>query len=151
MAKRKVKQFTKKVETPVVQDSLDSQQRNASRNNIKMHSVFLFVLALITYGNTLLNNWALDDTLLILGNSFTKEGLAGLKGIWTKDMFVGAHGREFELTGGRYRPLSLTVFALQVEFYRYRLHVLSHCKGLYPYSLSLQMFAFHNAALHLFL
>ena len=110
------KQQAKPIENEV-KDSLDSQEKLASRNNIMVHSIFLFVLSFITYGNTLLNNWALDDTLVILGNSFTQQGLAGLKGIWTKDMFVGAHGREFELTGGRYRPLSLTVFALQVELF----------------------------------
>lgn len=116
MAKQKFKH--KKKEESVVEEVVSTPKPiEGPRANIKIHAIFLFVLAFIVYGNTFNNKWALDDTLVILGNSFTKQGVGGLKGIWTKDMFVGAHGREFELTGGRYRPLSLTVFALQVEFF----------------------------------
>ncbi len=83
----------------------------------KLHMIFLFVLAIVLYGNTLNNDFALDDSLAILGNSFTTQGFAGIDDIWTNDMFVGAHGQEFELTGGRYRPLSFTILAIEYEFF----------------------------------
>ncbi|MBL4624262.1 MAG: tetratricopeptide repeat protein [Flavobacteriales bacterium] len=88
-----------------------------SQDHKKWHMVFLFVLALVFYGNTLNNDFALDDSLAILGNSFTTQGFAGIDDIWTNDMFVGAHGQEFELTGGRYRPLSFTILAVEYEFF----------------------------------
>ncbi len=97
-----------------------SATQSAKTRNLgqrKWHMIFLFVLAFIFYGNTLQNDFALDDSLAILGNSFTTQGFAGIDDIWTNDMFVGAHSKEFELTGGRYRPLSFTILAIEYEFF----------------------------------
>lgn len=116
MAKKKYKK-QKSNNNPPAQDSLSSKAQTVARNNLKIHSIFLFLVSALVYGNTLNNGFALDDTLVLLGNSFTQQGLSGLGDIWTKDMFVGAHGKEFDLTGGRYRPLSLTVFAIMHEFF----------------------------------
>ena len=78
---------------------------------------YCFILSLVCYGNTLNNQFALDDSLVLIGNEFTKKGFDGIADIWTHDMFVGAHGQEFELTGGRYRPLSLTILAIEYELF----------------------------------
>lgn len=104
------KQYEVVSSRPVTSNSLPTNHR-------KLHIIFLFVLAIVMYGNTLNNDFALDDSLAILGNSFTTQGFAGIDDIWTNDMFVGAHGQEFELTGGRYRPLSFTILAIEYEFF----------------------------------
>ena len=83
----------------------------------KYHVLFIALLAMLGYGNTLNNYFVLDDALVILSNEFTQKGIAGIKDIWTNDMFVGTHGREFDLAGGRYRPLSMTVFAMMYELF----------------------------------
>lgn len=77
-------------------------------------TLFCFVL----YGNTLKNQYALDDTLVFTGNTFTKAGFKGLHDIFSYDSFTGFFGKDKNLVaGGRYRPLSLASFALEVEFF----------------------------------
>ena len=81
------------------------------------HLLVIIILAFSAYVNTLNNYFVLDDSLVILSNEFTQKGIAGIPDIWTHDMFVGTHGREFDLAGGRYRPLSMTVFAVLYELF----------------------------------
>ena len=75
--------------------------------------MLVFAVAVAVHANTLLNGWALDDTLLITQNTLTKQGIAGIPAIWSNDVFVGYLGRSGVETGGRYRPLSQSVFAVQ--------------------------------------
>ena len=79
----------------------------------RRQSLLVFAIAFIVNANTLTNGWALDDTLLITHNNFTRQGLAGIPDIWSNDVFVGYLGQGGVETGGRYRPLSHTVFAMQ--------------------------------------
>ncbi|HIA37567.1 MAG TPA: DUF1736 domain-containing protein, partial [Flavobacteriales bacterium] len=80
-------------------------------------SAILVLLTFILYGNTLSHDFALDDYIVITGNNFTKKGLDGIKDIMTHDAFVGTYGEALELTGGRYRPLSIVSFAIEYEFF----------------------------------
>ena len=83
----------------------------------KKISILLFVLALVLYGNTLTHDFALDDHIVITGNNFTKKGFSGIKDIMTHDAFVGTYGEALELTGGRYRPLSIVMFAIEYQLF----------------------------------
>lgn len=76
--------------------------------------LFFIIIGLIfvIYNNILVNGFVLDDAAVITGNSFVKKGLAGLKEIWGNDMFAGIYGQKTDIAGGRYRPLSLTLFAI---------------------------------------
>ena len=76
-------------------------------------ALWIFLVAFVLDVNTLTNGWALDDTLLITHNTFTQQGFAGIPAIWSNDVFVGYLGKGGVETGGRYRPLSQTVFAAQ--------------------------------------
>jgi tetratricopeptide (TPR) repeat protein len=79
--------------------------------------VLIAVLAAACYLNTLSHGYALDDTLVISENKFTKQGLAGIPELLSKELFVGYFGEEKALVaGGRYRPLSLVTFAVEYEF-----------------------------------
>ncbi len=82
-----------------------------------IHSVFLLLLGFLIYANSLNNGYVLDDSLFITGNNFTLKGIHGIKEIWSHDAFVGAHGRAFDLEGGRYRPLAITMFAIEYHFF----------------------------------
>jgi len=89
----------------------------ANKSN-KYIFIIITVLCFVLYGNTLKNEYALDDTLVFTGNSFTKAGFKGLHDIFSYDSFTGFFGKDKNLVaGGRYRPLSLASFAVEVEFF----------------------------------
>ncbi|MCC7246544.1 MAG: hypothetical protein IT269_12755, partial [Saprospiraceae bacterium] len=80
----------------------------------KRMSMALFVLAFALYANTLFHDFALDDGIVITDNMFTKQGVSGIGGILSKDTFFGffkVEGKEALVSGGRYRPLTLVLFA----------------------------------------
>lgn len=81
-------------------------------------ALLLFILAFILYGNTISNRFALDDVIVLTGNKFTQQGLAGIKDIMTTDAFVGAYGEGLNLSGGRYRPLSIVMLAIEYHFWK---------------------------------
>lgn len=83
----------------------------------------LIVITLAFYGNTALNEYALDDGLVINDNKFTQNGVSGIPEILTKDTFHGALGPIVEVAGGRYRPLSVVTFALEHEVFGPNPHV----------------------------
>lgn len=83
-------------------------------HNLFAQSLILVLISFLLYANTLGHQWASDDTMLITQNDFTHEGWQGIKKIWTSDSFVGYLGEGKNLLpGGRYRPLSQTVFNIQ--------------------------------------
>lgn len=75
--------------------------------------ILVFAIAFTANANTLVNGWALDDTFFITQNGFVQQGFAGIPEIWSNDVFVGYLGKGGVETGGRYRPLSQTVYAMQ--------------------------------------
>jgi tetratricopeptide (TPR) repeat protein len=78
------------------------------------------LLCLINYSNALFNGFALDDSIVITENVFTKKGIAGWQGILTKDTFYGffqKEGKDQLVAGGRYRPMSLLIFSLIYELF----------------------------------
>ncbi len=80
--------------------------------------VILLTLTLLVYGNTLTNEYALDDAIVITENKFVKQGIDGLYDIFSNESFTGFFGFDKQLVaGGRYRPLSIATFALEHEFF----------------------------------
>jgi protein O-mannosyl-transferase len=80
-------------------------------NVIASKKIILIFLVIVLYSNTLRNEFALDDTMMITENKFTKGGFEGLKKIFTTDAFSGYLGEgKTLLPGGRYRPLSQAIF-----------------------------------------
>ncbi len=76
-------------------------------------------MTFIFYGNTLSNQYALDDLIVITANKYTQQGFNGLKDIFTHDAFVGAYGEALNLSGGRYRPFSIAAFAVEKQLFGY--------------------------------
>jgi tetratricopeptide (TPR) repeat protein len=76
----------------------------------------LFALAVLVYANTIPNKWAVDDVPIIRDNTLVQRGLAGVPAIFTHDAFYGYYQQDINaLAGGRYRPLSPALFALEAE------------------------------------
>jgi len=83
--------------------------------NTLLQSLLLFAFAFLLYANTLTHGFVQDDAIVITDNMFTVKGVEGIPGILNKDTFFGffkVEGKETLVSGGRYRPLTLVVFAL---------------------------------------
>lgn len=93
-------------------------------NNIKRLYIylFLFILSACLYYNTSKNEYAFDDDIIVLGNKPVQKGFAGIKAIFSTDMFASyledyeVKGDNNKLSGGRYRPLSIATFAIEQQF-----------------------------------
>ncbi|MBI5218287.1 MAG: hypothetical protein HY958_05085 [Bacteroidia bacterium] len=106
-------------------------QPDVPEKNNKLIYAVIFILTFVLYGNTLMNDYALDDAIVITQNQFTKKGIDGIKDIFNYDTFIGFWmssnpGKTAEqiqkekklVAGGRYRPMSLATFAIEWEFFR---------------------------------
>jgi len=70
------------------------------------------------YALSLQFGYNLDDEMVIWKNSFVQQGWAGLRDIFAADSFLGYFKEpKFLLEGGRYRPLSLATFAVEVGIF----------------------------------
>ena len=78
----------------------------------------ILLLAFLFYGQTMWYDYTLDDSIVIKKNEFTKKGVAGIGDILSNDTFVGFFGKKKNLVaGGRYRPLSVITFAIEVQLF----------------------------------
>jgi hypothetical protein len=87
--------------------------------NQKQPIIILALIGLLFYCTTLYNEYALDDGIIIHQNDHVIKGIAGIKGILTKDAYESFYRRmnaTDQLAGGRYRPLSVVSFAIEQEF-----------------------------------
>ncbi len=110
---KKQKQASIEVDKPTQAPKL-----HAFWNDKILQCVTLFIVSVGIYANTFFHKYAVDDSIVILQNKFTKKGLAGLSGIFGEDTFTGFFGSKRNLVeGGRYRPLSLATFALELQLF----------------------------------
>lgn len=74
-------------------------------------ALIIGILAFIQYSNTFKNDYALDDTIVILENSKVKDGLVSLD-----QYFVKAKSQMLEDQYG-YRPITLMTLAIDIELF----------------------------------
>jgi hypothetical protein len=78
--------------------------------------IFLLVVGFSFYANSIWNEYALDDGVMIKENTYVLQGTSGLKKIFSehsmKAFYEKNHARD-EFAGGRYRPLSIATFAIE--------------------------------------
>ena len=111
MAKRKKSTSKKKIK-PVVQ--------SADNHFVKKWSWILFAFGVLLYANTWLHNYAVDDAIVIYDNEFTTKGVAGVPSLLKYDTFRGffkVEGKESLVSGGRYRPLTPIMYAMEVQLF----------------------------------
>lgn len=98
--------------------SKTKKTKNINSNKCYFYIVILALVTFIINFNTIFNDYAFDDVVVIKHNNFTKQGLSGIGKILTNDTFTGYFGEQHKLLeGGRYRPFSLITFALEHEFF----------------------------------
>jgi len=84
------------------------------------HLIAIVFFGFLLYANTLGHDYVQDDAIVIYNNQFTTQGIAGIPGILQKDTFFGffqEEGKSKLVSGGRYRPLSLVMFAVGWEIF----------------------------------
>jgi tetratricopeptide (TPR) repeat protein len=103
------------VETPFIPDP----KIPAWLYDFKIQAIIVGLVAFVLYFNTFNHEYALDDTIVIVKNEYVYEGFAGIPSILTKDAF-DSYYKQFnssnQLSGGRYRPLSIASFAFEQQF-----------------------------------
>jgi 4-amino-4-deoxy-L-arabinose transferase and related glycosyltransferases of PMT family len=90
----------------------------------------IIFLSFVLYSNTLNHFFVLDDGMVITNHNFTQQGIQGIPDLFKYDTFMGFWLNLYEgstieqlkenmsvVEGGRYRPLSLATFALEVELF----------------------------------
>lgn len=84
--------------------------------NTRLHKWVVFIFAFLLYANTLTHDYTQDDAIVIYDNMFTTDGFNGISGILKYDTFYGffkVEGKDKLVAGGRYRPLTLVMFAVE--------------------------------------
>jgi hypothetical protein len=85
----------------------------------KLPYIIISVLGLVLYANTFNHEFALDDDLIVCGNTYVLRGIDGIGDIMKNDIFDSYNksiNAEANLSGGRFRPFSLATFAIEQEF-----------------------------------
>jgi tetratricopeptide (TPR) repeat protein len=70
----------------------------------------------IVYLNTVFHDFTQDDAIVIYDNMFTTQGVKGIPGLFKYDTFYGffkEEGKANLVSGGRYRPLTPAMFAVE--------------------------------------
>jgi tetratricopeptide (TPR) repeat protein len=89
--------------------------------NSRLFFFFWAILAFLYYGNTLSNEYALDDVNVITANPTTQKGFAGLAEIFMQPSLPAKAGIETKgYQAAYYRPLTLATFAIEVGLYGLR-------------------------------
>jgi tetratricopeptide (TPR) repeat protein len=120
MAAKKSKQDRKKAAPAASPPAASLPAARAWWEQPRWAVLLLAGLCLVLYANTFGHDFALDDAIVITENSFTQQGWSGWSGIFGKDTFFGFFQDESKaalVSGGRYRPLSLALFALEYQLF----------------------------------
>jgi len=135
MSKPEKKQDKKQIKAKLVQQYIPA---TLSRN-IWYISGLAFILSLLLYCNTIHHEYALDDMVSITQNSHTQNGFSGIGKLITKDSFDGYTSIQNLVSGGRYRPLALITFAIEIGFFGKNIPHISHIVNVILYALSMSL------------
>ncbi|KXK40457.1 MAG: tetratricopeptide repeat protein [Saprospiraceae bacterium] len=94
------------------------QKSAASLLPISLHAWLVFIFGALLYANTLSHGFTQDDAIVIYDNMYTTKGISGIKGLFTKDTFYGffkEEGKAKLVSGGRYRPFTPAMFAIEYQ------------------------------------
>ncbi len=84
--------------------------------DFKQRAIALVVISFVLFANTLFNESALDDEIVLNKNQHVQEGIQGIGAILSEDAYSSYYASmqaEDQLVGGRYRPLSIVTFAIE--------------------------------------
>jgi len=108
-----------KILTPVSAELSEVIPSSISLNK-SIAAIVLFAFGLLLYANTLKHQYAQDDAIVIYDNMYTTQGIAGIGGLLKYDTFFGffkEEGKAALVSGGRYRPLTPIMFAVEWQLF----------------------------------
>lgn len=118
--KHKQRHKKRKTNTPPPANNVSSEVVPPKQQSLVLR-IMPYLLILITsfvlYARTLPYEYVLDDKAVITNNQFTKQGIEGISDIMSADIFegIGAKRKDY-VVGGRYRPLSIVMYAIEWEY-----------------------------------
>ncbi len=81
-------------------------------------ALVLMAISFVLYGITIWYGYLQDDQIFIWDNTFVQKGFAGLADIFGHDSLLGFYkDPKMMLEGGRYRPLPLASFAIEIGLF----------------------------------
>ena len=83
-------------------------------------AIIIVNLAVFLNYNSWTNHYALDDDIVMRQNAYVQKGFAGIGEILSNDAyksFYESMGVKQQLSGGRYRPLSIVTFAIEQSLF----------------------------------
>jgi|GEM_PF-750654 len=83
-----------------------------SNLNVRQVYVLLILFTGLLYGNTLLNSYNMDDTLVTQNHPYTAKGFAGISDILKSPYYSDDMGYNYE-----YRPVTHISFAIEHQFF----------------------------------
>lgn len=115
------KKKVKKKSIPSKSFPLESENlKNKSKRHL-FQSLFIALLAIVIYANTVNHDFTQDDAIVITENMYTTQGVNGIYGLLRYDTFKGffkVEGKDQLVSGGRYRPLTPILFALEWQIFK---------------------------------
>ncbi len=98
----------------------DNNPLNAFISSFKIQALLLILFGFVLYFNSFYNEYALDDGIVIQKNEYVQQGIRGIPkilGTDAYDSFYKQMNAKQQLSGGRYRPLSVVTFALEQQLF----------------------------------
>jgi protein O-mannosyl-transferase len=96
------------------------QARSFVLGSFNLRALLLVVAGLILYCNSFKNEYALDDGIVIEKNDYVQQGFRGIPKILSTDAYESYYRQmnaKQQLSGGRYRPLSIVTFAVEQQLF----------------------------------
>lgn len=90
-----------------------------SFSDFRTQAIIIGIIGFVFYFNSIFNEFALDDGIVINKNEYVQQGIKGIPKILSKDAYDSFYRQmnaKDQLSGGRYRPLSIVTFAIEQEF-----------------------------------
>ncbi|HHS95296.1 MAG TPA: tetratricopeptide repeat protein, partial [Phaeodactylibacter sp.] len=81
----------------------------------------LLLFGFLLYANTLPFDYTQDDAIVIYDNMYTRQGIKGFEGLLKYDTFKGffkVEGKDKLVSGGRYRPFTPLMFAIEWQLFK---------------------------------
>ncbi len=109
-------------------DSAAKQQKYALTNTFEpgfwrrqwLPALLLIAVSFALYAVAIKFGYVLDDQMVVWQNAYVQKGVSGIRQIFGADSFMGYFQKKENLLlleGGRYRPLSLATFAMEVSLF----------------------------------
>ena len=124
MSKKKNRNNTaaeqKQQATPAPAMPVQAEAKPLSIYDFKVQAWILAILAFVFYFNSFFNEYAHDDGIVIVKNEYVQSGFAGIPKILSRDAYDSYYKQlntTNQLSGGRYRPLSIVTFAIEQQFF----------------------------------